>query len=138
MRLAEYVAQKKRALYDDLLAGRDPGEGAYDPAALKEGRSKGKPQMGSTFFEPRSIRLEFIFPDPTASAVILTVTLDPPERVVYLPVPGWVVESIWQGEVSGSHHFESHARALVDEFVALTAPVPNEALFGPQAAKRRE
>lgn len=99
---------------------------------------KGAPQMGSTRYAPDAIFVEFIYPDKLGKSVILTVKLEAPERIVYLPVPGWVVESIWQGEISGSFHFESDARRMMAELENQLDPEPNKALFGPKQATRRE
>ena len=57
---------------------------------------------------------------------------------MFLPVPDWVIESIWQGEISGSYHFESDAKALVEAFQAELSAENNPKWFLPQAAKRRE
>lgn len=138
MRLAQYASDLRLALFDDLQSGREPREGTFDPEVLKEARSKGTPQMGGTRYEPDSLTFEFIYPDPQSSATVLSVRVATPERIVYLPVPAWVVEHIWQGEVVGSFAFESEAAEQVAEFVSSLDREPNAALFGPQPAKRRE
>jgi hypothetical protein len=138
MSLGSYVAERRLRILEDLQAGREPSEGAFDVQVLKEAKVKSKPQMGSTRFVPDAIHLEFIYPDPMTTATVFTVTLSAPERIVFLPVPEWVVESIWQGEISGGFHFESDAMRMVDGFVALLAPDANAPLFAPAAAKRRE
>src|SRR5258708_30976571 len=112
MNLNAFVAEKRLILLEDLKAGKAPREGEFDDATLKEGLVKGQPQLGATHYDPRSIFLEFIFPEPQSSSTVLTVRLDAPERIVYLPVPEWVLESIWEGEISGSFHFESDAMGL--------------------------
>jgi len=94
--------------------------------------------MGTTRYEPNAIHFEFIYPDSKSSPTVLTVTLEPPERIVFLPVPDWVVENIWQGSIAGTHHFESEAQRLVDEFKADLMPGPNGKWFEPRAPKRRE
>ena len=136
--LNAWQGEKRRKLFDDLVNGREPSEGSFSLDALKEGRAKGKPQMGSVRYEPDQVVVEFIYSDSTSSATVFTVTLTPPERIVFLPVPSWVIESIWQGEIAGSHHFESDARRLLREFEADLEPEANKKLFGPQPAKRRE
>lgn len=138
MNLNAWTAEKKRHIYEDLLAGQPPREGSFDEAVWKDGKSKGQPQMGAAVYQPDLVTLEFIYNDPQGSAVILTVQVDPPERIVYMPVPSWVVESIWQGEISGSYHFESEANRLVAALQDQLSPDANRALFGPQMAKRRE
>lgn len=138
MTLNAWVAALRRSIFEDLLAGRPPSTGDFSEETLKEGRAKGSPQMGAVSFEPHLVRMEFIFSDPLSSATVLVVTSLPPERIVFLPVPEWVVESIWQGEVTGSHHFESDANRLIEAFAAGLEPGANERWFGPMPARRRE
>jgi hypothetical protein len=129
MNLNAFTASKKRAVFEDLQAGREPREGKYDPDLLREGRTKGRPQMGGAVYTSDEIRLEFIYPDPVQGSVVLTVAIPAPERIVAMPVPSWVVEHVWQGEVLGSFHFESDARRLLEEFRSLLEPVNNIAAF---------
>lgn len=138
MTLNAYVAQKKREIFDDLFAGLAPREGVYSETLWKDGKAKGQPQMGSTRYLPDKIVLEFIYNDPHGVAVVLPVELDPPQRIVFLPVPSWVIESIWQGDIDGTYHFESDAFALAEQFRELLNPEPNAKLFGPKQATRRE
>ncbi|MBN9502607.1 MAG: hypothetical protein BGO01_17595 [Armatimonadetes bacterium 55-13] len=138
MTLNAYAAAKRLAIFDELQAGHEPSEGLFDHAILEEGRVKGHPQMGTTTYEPNCISLEFIYPDPSTSATVLSVKLTPPERIVFLPVPEWVVESIWQGEISGSFHFESDAQKLYEALGSEITAENNKKWFGPQMAKRRE
>jgi hypothetical protein len=138
MTLAEFAAQTKRAIFDDLAAGRPPSTGSFDDAVLRDARTKGSPQMGGTVYRPDGLRLEFVYPDPQGASVVLSVEVSAPERIVFLPVPSWVIESVWQGDVDGSYWFESQARALVDEFTAGLEPEANLEWFGPRRPKRRE
>lgn len=138
MNLNAWLAQKRRGILESLTAGQPPAEGEFSEEVLVEGRVKGAPQMGAVRLEPRRVMLEFIYSDPASSATILTVTLEPPERVVFLPVPDWVVESIWQGEVTGSAHFESDAMRLVQAFEQELREEANARWFEPQPPKRRE
>lgn len=138
MSLNAFVAEKKRSVFDALMEGQTPSEGSYDESVFREARAKGRPQMGSTRYLPQEIILEFIYSDTKGSTVIFPVTLPSPERIVFLPVPSWVVESIWQGDIDGSFQFESDAMRLLGEFTAKLDPKANAALFGPQMAKRRE
>ncbi|MBI3722203.1 MAG: hypothetical protein HY248_06580, partial [Fimbriimonas ginsengisoli] len=132
MTLNEYAAERKLLLHERLKAGLEPHEGEFDAAIFREAKAKGEPQLGVTRYEPRAILLEFIYPDPGGAAIILTVRLDPPERIVFLPVPPWVVETIWQGDIDGSYHFESHARALLREYESCLAETANAGRFGPR------
>lgn len=130
MNLYEFTADKKRSIFADLLAGKDPSQGRFDKEVLAEGRRKGEPQIGTEVYRPSEIELQFIFSEAGNSATILSVTLDSPERIVYLPIPKWVVASVWQGEVYGTYAFESDAKQLVDEFLSSLSPESNEERFG--------
>lgn len=138
MTLTEFAAAKKREIYDDMMQGRSPQQGRFDEAAFAELVAKGRPQMGSTSFEPETVRIEFIFPQSDGSAEILAVELDAPERIVFMPVPAWVVEAIWQGSIDGSYHFESDAKQLLKKMSELLEPLSNKKLFGRQQPQRRE
>jgi hypothetical protein len=138
MTLNQYAAERRLAIFEDLRSGREPSLGTFDPAVLAEARSKGHPQMGTTRYSPNEIVFEFIYPDPRGAAVILTTSIAPPERIVFLPVPSWVVENIWQGDIQGTHHFESEAMKLLGELEAELSPEGNMKWFEKQAAKRRE
>lgn len=138
MTLAEFAAQTKRAVFDDLSAGRPPSVGTFDEAALREARTKASPQMGGTVHRPDGLSLEFVYPDPQGGTMVFRVDVPSPERIVFLPVPAWVVESVWQGEVDGSYVFESQARELVAAFSAGLEPEANREWFGPRRPKRRE
>lgn len=138
MNLNTYAAQKKREIFDRLMKDLPPSEGEFDEVLWRDAKSKGRPQMGTTVYLPDSITVEFIYSNPQGSPTIVPVKLAAPERIVFLPVPEWVVETIWQGEISGTYHFESDATKLVEAFRAQTEPEANKSLFGPQMAKRRE
>jgi hypothetical protein len=105
---------------------------------LADGRTKGEPQIGAANFTPTTIIFEYIFSDGRGATTILSVTIDAPERIVFLPVPSWVVETIWQGEIDGSYQFEQDALAALDEFRSMIEPDANVSWFGPRQATRRE
>lgn len=137
--LSTFAAKTKKAIHEDLLAGRTPRVGSFDPELIRQTQVKQPAQMGTTVFLPGSVQFQYIYPDPIGgAALVLTVTVEAPERIVFLPVPEWVVENVWQGSVDGTYHFESDARELLARFTGLLEPSANLALFGPQAAKRRE
>jgi hypothetical protein len=94
--------------------------------------------MGTTVLKPDLIVFEFIFSLDDGQTEVLAVELDPPQRIVFLPVPGWVVESIWQGEVQGSYHFETDAKVLMEEYATELEPLHNAKWFEKQKPKRRE
>jgi hypothetical protein len=137
MTLNEWSAITKRTLYDDLSKGLTPSAGEFDDALLNEARSKGRPQMGATVYSPGSARFEFVYKDHIATTVF-SVTVPAPERIVFLPVPAWVIETIWQGDVDGSYHFQSEADTLVESFLAQLGPDSNPRLFGRKEPTRRE
>lgn len=136
--LNAWVAARRLQIFDDLRKGLAPSEGSYDDQALRDGRSKGQPQLGATHFAPDEVKIEFIYPDPRSASTVLTVRLSPPERIVFMPVPSWVVENIWQGEVNGSFHFESDALNMVDRFREQLSESGNMSHFGRQEPTRRE
>jgi hypothetical protein len=137
MTLNQYAAEHRLAIFDELKRGLPPSQGEFDRPTFEAGKVKGQPQMGTTRYEPQMILVEFIYPDPLGAATVLTVRLPSPERIVFLPVPSWVVESIWQGEIDGTFHFESEAMRLLEELRQSLEPVPNSLLFGPKQATRR-
>lgn len=138
MALNGFVAEKRGHLFGELLAGKTPSEGDFDPAVHAEGKAKGSPQLGATRFEPDAVVFEFIYPAEAGTSTILSVKIAAPERIVFLPVPPWVVESIWQGEVDGSYYFESEARQVLADFAQQLEEVANRRWFGPRSPKRRE
>ncbi len=111
--------------------------GRFDEALFREAKDKGQPQMGATRFTARTVIHEFIYTMPGKS-LVFSVEVDSPERIVFLPVPEWVIENIWQGSIDGSFHFERDAQRLVEDLQRETTETQNEKWFGPQAAKRRE
>lgn len=138
MTLSEYVARKKRELLSNLESGVPPTEGSYDPRVLADAKLKGRPQLGATVFSPSTIALEFIYSDGRTTPTILTIVLPAPERIVFLPVPPWVIEDIWQGSVDGAYHFESDALRLYENFGKELSEQGNLKWFEKAAPKRRE
>jgi hypothetical protein len=137
--LSAFVSEKRNKLFAELLSGARPSEGDYPVAALKEALVKGKPQMGTTRFEPSAIVLEFIYPDPKTSATIVPIRIEAPERILFMPVPDWVVESIWQGEIDGTYHFETEAAELLAKYARVLEAEDNAEWFGERSetAKRK-
>ena len=138
MTLNEFVAQQKRRCYDDVVRGVAPDDARCDEARLKDLHEKGRATMGATGLRPEKVVFEFIFSLESGESEVLVVEVDPPERIVCLPVPEWVVESIWQGEVQGSFHFESHAKELIERFIEVTKAPQDAKWFEPLKPKRRE
>ena len=138
MVLNTYVAQMKREIFDRLRQGIPPHIGAFDESVWTEAKDLGAPQMGTATFMPNSIQLEFIFRDPLSSNLVLLVTLDAPERIVFMPVPGWVHQEVWQGEVDGTFRFESEAFGLAKALEKELAPGENDKWFEKRLPTTRE
>jgi hypothetical protein len=83
--------------------------------------------------------LEFIFQDASLGPAVLSVRVPAPEPIVYMPVPDWVIEDVWQGEVTGSFRFLSEAERLLEAFRAQVFTERNRAYFEkPDLPKRRD
>ena len=136
--LNSFIAQSKREIFDDLLAGGTPRVGAFDSGQLEQGRTLGAPRMGTTTLTPDTVTHEFLFGEGGGTPLVFTVHILAPERIVFLPVPGWVIETIWQGEIAGSYVFASEAEGHLATFTGLLEPEANAQYFGPERAKRRE
>lgn len=136
--LNTYVAAMKREIFDRLRTGEPPHIGAYDETVWKDAKDKGVPQMGTATFTPRTIQLEFIFRDPLSANLVLLVTLDAPERIVFMPVPKWVHQEVWQGEVDGTFRFESEAFDLLRELSLELSEEGNKAWFEKRLPTTRE
>jgi hypothetical protein len=138
MTLNEFAAARRAEIFSDLQQGLPPRHGSWDEAILREAKLGGPPQMGTTRYTPTTIVFEFIYPRHGAPAGIVSVQLQAPERIVFMPVPAWVVESIWQGDITGSYFWETDAMRLLREFEAQLSPAANADLFGPKLPTRRE
>lgn len=125
MNLRDWTSEQRAALFAALERGDDPPFGEYDLNLLKEAKRADRPQMGTTTYSPDAVSFEFIF----HGSIVFEVRVETPQRIVFLPVPEWVVESIWQGEISGSFHFESDVMLLLEKFERSTSPEENKALF---------
>lgn len=133
-----YAAEAKTTLFDGLKQGQPPAFGDYDETVWSKAKELGKPQMGTTNYRPDALLFEFIFPDPLGTPTILSVKVDPPERIVFMPVPDWVVETVWEGEVDGSYRFESEAHALVRAFEEELTASNNPRWFEKRLPKTRQ
>jgi hypothetical protein len=127
--LYQVTAEIRGQILEDLQTQKQPRIGEFEPETLKIAFTKGKPQMGSQKFSPNGFILEFIFPDPVGGTVVLPVFVSSKERIVFLPVPSWVQQNIWQGDISGSYHFESHATELIESYSQLLSESENHKLF---------
>jgi hypothetical protein len=139
MSLREFVREQVQAIFAALQAGSPPPIGEYDPAALRECLRRAQPQVGASRFTPDAVVLEFIFQDPSLGPAVLSVRVPAPEPIVYMPVPDWVIEDVWQGEVTGSFRFLSEAERLLEAFRAQVFTERNRAYFEkPDLPKRRD
>ena len=139
MSLREFVREQVQAIFAALQAGSAPPIGEYDPAALQECLRRAQPQVGASRFTPNAIVLEFIFQDASLGPAVLSVRVPAPEPIVYMPVPDWVIEDVWQGEVTGSFRFLSEAERLLEAFRAQVFTERNRAYFEkPDLPKRRD
>ncbi|HRK20405.1 MAG TPA: hypothetical protein PLX06_01265 [Fimbriimonadaceae bacterium] len=134
MTLQAFASETRNQIFEALQSGNPPTIGEFEEARFLDGKSKGKPLMGATRFEPDAGLFEFIYPDPNGAPVVLVVRVESPERIVYLPVPSWVIESIWQGEITGSYALESEAQCLLRDFSARLEPNANRLEFEAKAA----
>jgi len=139
MSLREFVREQVQAIFAALQAGSAPPIGEYDPAALRECLRRAQPQVGASRFTPDAVVLEFIFQDASLGPAVLSVRVPAPEPIVYMPVPDWVIEDVWQGEVTGSFRFLSEAERLLEAFRAQVFTERNRAYFEkPDLPKRRD
>lgn len=136
--LAVFCARIKREIFAELSDRKPPSQGSFLESLWAEANEKGAPQIGSTVFHPHKVVFEFLYHDPLASAMILPVTITPTERIVFMPVPDWVIETIWQGEVAGSFRFESEARRMLDSFQNMLSVEENIRLFEKPLPTTRE
>lgn len=135
--LAAWAGRIKRELFDRLSTGAAPSTGTFDPDQLRRAQTLGKPTMGTTVYSPEAASFEFIYGASGQESVVLEVLVPAPEPIVYLPVPKWVVEQIWQGEVFGSFHFRPDAEAMLTAFQAELTPERNLAHFPEAKLSRR-
>ncbi|MFN7015768.1 MAG: hypothetical protein ACK4P5_01190 [Fimbriimonadales bacterium] len=129
MTLREFVRDQIRAIHAALQAGSPPPVGEYDAAQLKECQRRATAQVGATRFLPDAIVLEFVFQDASLGPAVLSVRITAPEPIVYMPVPDWVIEDVWQGDVTGSFRFRSEAEQLLEKFRELVLTERNRAFF---------
>ena len=129
MTLREFVAQHKQSLLADLEDGRIPEVGRCDEESLAEALKLSTVRVGKAEIRPNEVSFEFILTKAGGESTVHSIVVDTPERVVFMPVPSWVVETIWQGEISGSHQFESDAQKLVEQLQESLTPEQTAELF---------
>jgi hypothetical protein len=129
MTLTEYASRRKSEILAELLAGRLPTDAEYDAAGIRSALEKAEPRQGATRYAQSHIDFEFIFAVPGEATVVQAVRVPAPERIVWLPVPDWVVANVWQGTVHGTYCFESEAREHLRKLEAMLEPAVNQGLF---------
>lgn len=137
LQLTPYVAELKRRVYDGLMSGNPPEGARFDARVFESARDLGQPQMGASVFSPSEVRLEFIYRNSLGANVVVSFEFDAPERIVFMPVPVWVVQTIWQGEVDGSYRFESEAAELLRRFEEECSAGTNDKWFESQLPTTR-
>ncbi len=137
MTLREFVRDQIQSIHAALQAGSPPPIGAYDAAQLKECQRRASVQVGASNFLPDAIVLEFIFQDASLGPAVLSVRIAAPEPIVYMPVPDWVIEDVWQGDVTGSFRFRSEAERLLEAFREQVFTERNRAFFEKADLPRR-
>ena len=60
MGLNQFTSELRSKIFEELKLGFVPSEGTYSEQLLRDARSKGQPQMGSTRFEPDAIVIDLI------------------------------------------------------------------------------
>ena len=129
MKLNVWVAENKRSIFDNLVQGTPPQIGRFDEILFKEVLNLNAPTMGKTVFAPNGVSFEFVYQVQDSSAIIFPVWVESPHRIVYRPVPDWVIENIWQGSIAGSYVFEPEANEAINDFVARLTPNTNQFEF---------
>lgn len=138
MTLNAYLAELKLKAFEGVKDGRIEAGFQGDQALLSVLSAKGKPTLGTTVLAPSNVSFEFVFTFPDGQSEVFALQHEPSERIVFLPVPEWVVESIWQGEVQGTYCFESEAKERLARFALELDPAANAKWFEKQGPKRRE
>lgn len=113
MTLRKFVRNNLQTIFEALQKRQLPPVGEYDAQTLKECFRRATVQTGTTHYQPDCILLEFIFSEPNLGPAVLSVRIPAPEPIVYMPVPDWVIQDVWQGEVTGSFRFASEAETLL-------------------------
>ncbi len=129
MILREFIRENLKTLYEALQKRQNPPAGTYDAETLRECFRRTQVQTGTTHYFPDRVVFEFIFTEPSLGPAVLSITVPTPEPIVYMPVPDWVVEDVWQGDVTGSFRFRSEAEQLIEQFRTQLFSEQNLAYF---------
>ncbi|MCS6949110.1 MAG: hypothetical protein NZ520_01480 [bacterium] len=139
MTLREFTNAARKQILEALQHKQPPPIGHFDRKAFEEAMQMREVQMGSAHYTPRSVVLEFVFWHDTPGApLILSVEVETPEPVVFLPVPDWVQQDVWQGEVKGTFRLRSEAEQMLETFRRHVLEGENLHYFEERPAPRRE
>ena len=139
MTLREFTHTTRKQILDALQHKKAPPIGHFDRKVFEEAVQLREVQLGSAHYTPHSVILEFIFlRDQPGTPLILSVEVDTPEPVVFMPVPEWVQEDVWQGEVKGTFRLRSEAERLMEAFRHHVLEEENRHYFEQRSAPRRE
>lgn len=139
MTLREFTNASRKQILHALQHKQAPPFGHYDRKTFEEAVQMREVQMGSAHYTPHSVILEFIFlHDNPGAPLILSVEVDTPEPVVFMPVPDWVQQDVWQGEVKGTFRLRSEAGQMIEAFRQHTLEEQNLHYFEERPISRRE
>lgn len=139
MTLREFTNVTRKQILDALQHKLPPPIGHFDRRTFEDAVQMREVQMGCTRYTPHSVVLEFVFLHDTPGApLILCVEVDAPEPVVFMPVPEWVQEDVWQGEVKGTFRLRSEAERMIESFRRQVLEEDNTHYFDQRPVPRRE
>ncbi len=139
MTLREFTNTARVQILEALQRKQPPPIGHFDRKAFEEAMQMREVQMGSAHYTPRSVVLEFVFwHDAPGAPLIFSVEVDAPEPIVFLPVPDWVQQDVWQGEVKGTFRLRSEAERMIEAFRQHVLEGENLHYFEERPAPRRE
>lgn len=139
MTLREFTNVTRKQILQALQYKQAPPVGHFDRKTFEEAVQMREVQMGSARYTSHSVILEFIFlHDKPGAPLILCVEVDTPEPVVFMPVPEWVQEDVWQGEVKGTFRLRSEAEQLIEAFRRHVLESENPHYFEERPVPRRE
>jgi len=139
MTLREFTNTTRRQILEALQHKQPPPVGRFDQKTYEEAMQMREMQMSSAHYTPHSVILEFLFwHDNPSAPLILCVEVDTPEPVVFMPVPDWVQQDVWQGEVKGTFRLRSEAEQLIEAFRHHVLECKNPDYFEERPAPRRE
>ncbi len=139
MTLREFTNTTRKQVFEALRHRMPPPIGHFDRKTFEEAVQMREVQMGGAHYTPHSVVLEFVFlHDNPGAPLILSVEVETPEPVVFMPVPDWVQEDVWQGEVKGTFRLRSEAERMLNAFRHHVLECENLHYFEERPVPRRE